>query len=448
MEIIIPQYAAAVVDRLTQNGYKAYIVGGCVRDSLMGKAPHDHDVCTDCTPDKMLEVFKGFHVVETGLKHGTLTVMSEHEPVEVTTFRSDGDYTDHRRPDSVHFERELSEDLKRRDFTVNAMCFNQNEGLIDMFGGREDLESGIIRCVGNAEDRFEEDALRIIRALRFASVLDFEIEENTASAMRKKAHLLEYVSAERVFCELKKLLCGKAVFRIMQRYSDLMALIVPELEACIGCTQNCIHHCYDVYGHICKSVENIEPDEELRLAMMMHDIAKPLKKTTDENGADHFKKHPIAGAEIAKVILKRFKSSNKTAQRIIPLITEHDNRIPPNRIAVKRLISKYDYEFFSDWLKVRRADTLAQSEHMREEKLAELDLLADIAAQIKAENACLKLTDLAVNGRDMIEQGYEGQAIKQALNTALEAVIDERIENSREAILAYLRSIRNEEDQS
>lgn len=446
MEIKIPQYVIPVLDRLTENGFEAYIVGGCVRDALMNKKPHDYDVCTDCTPDKMLKVFADFHVIETGLKHGTLTVMSEHIPVEVTTYRSDGDYTDHRRPDSVHFERELKEDLKRRDFTVNAMCYNPDTGLVDMFGGSDDLQNRTIKCVGEARDRFEEDALRIIRALRFASVLDFEIEEKTAAAMREKAHLLEYVSAERIFSELKKLLCGKAVFRIMQEYSDLMALMIPELKPCIGCVQNCPHHCYDVYGHICKSIENIETDEELRLTMLFHDIGKPLKKTTGEDGIDHFKLHPLAGADIAEEVLKRFKSSNKTAARIIPLIKEHDNRIPPKRRSVKRLISKYDYDFFCDWLEVRRADTLAQSEFRRQEKMEELDMLEKIGEEIMAEECCLKRSDLAVGGKDMIALGYQGKTISKALDFVLEAVIDEVIPNEKESIIEYLRSDFHEDE--
>lgn len=444
MKINIPQYVLPVLDRLTANGYEAYIVGGCVRDALMDKEPHDYDVCTNCTPDEMLKVFKDFHVIETGIKHGTLTVMSEHMPVEVTTYRSDGDYTDHRRPDSVHFERELKEDLKRRDFTVNAMCYNPDTGLVDMFGGSEDLQIKTIKCVGDARDRFEEDALRIIRALRFASVLDFQIEEKTASAMREKAHLLEYVSAERIFTELKKLLCGKAVYRIMQDYSDLMVLMIPELKPCIGCEQNCLHHCYDVYGHICKSIENIEPDEELRLTMLFHDIGKPLKKTTGEDGIDHFKLHPLAGADIAEKVLKGFKSSNKTIARIIPLIREHDNRIPAKRRSVKRMISKYDYEFYCDWLKVRWADTLAQSDYHRQEKLDELDMLEQVGKEIIAEECCLKRSDLAVNGKDMLDLGYQGKIISNALDFVLDAVLDETIPNDREAILAYLRSEFNE----
>lgn len=439
MDIKIPGYVSAVIDRLVQNNYEAYIVGGCVRDSFMDKEPHDFDVCTNCTPDMMVRIFNDFHTIETGLKHGTLTVMSEHNPVEVTTYRSDGEYTDHRRPDTVIFETELSEDLKRRDFTINAMCYSPYDGIVDLFDGQIDLKNRVVRCVGEAEERFEEDALRIMRALRFAAVLDFDIEENTAAAMRKKAHLLSAISAERIFSELKKLLCGKAACRIMLEYSDLISLIIPEIKPCIGCAQNNVHHCYNVYEHICKSVENIMPDEDLRLTMLFHDIGKPEKKTTDSLGQDHFKLHPLASADIAEKVLLRLKCSNKTLKRVTDLVREHDNRIPPKRRTVKRFLAKYDYVFYNDWLKVRRADTLAQSDYMRAEKLAELDELAALGAEISADMCCLKVTDLAINGHDVMALGYTGSEIKTVLNFALDAVIDEISENEHDALIGYIK---------
>ena len=439
MDIKIPRYVSTVIERLLKYEYDAYIVGGCVRDSLMDVEPHDYDVCTNCTPDRMVEIFSDFHTIETGLKHGTLTVMSEHLPVEVTTYRSDGEYTDHRRPDTVKFETDLREDLRRRDFTINAMCYNNSDGIVDLFDGQKDLKMRVIRCVGNAEDRFEEDALRILRALRFASVLDFEIEEYTAAAMRKKAHLLSAISAERIFSELKKLICGKAARRILMDHSDLISVIIPEIAPCIGCAQNNIHHCFDVYEHICHSVENIEPNEDLRLAMLFHDIGKPQKKTTDDNGQDHFKLHQLASADLAEQILCRLKCSNKTLNTVKALVAEHDNRIPPKRRTVKRFIAKYDYDFFTDWLKVRRADTLAQSDHLRAEKLAELDELATLGEQIKADMCCLKVTDLAINGHDVMSLGYKGAEIKAVLNFALDAVIDEIAENEHDALIAYIK---------
>lgn len=443
MEIIIPDHVRSVIERLEQKGYCAYIVGGCVRDSLLGKTPNDYDVCTDCKPDTMTEIFSDHHVIKTGIQHGTLTVMSQGKPVEITTFRSDGEYVDHRKPAQVTFESSLDEDLKRRDFTVNALCYNEREGLIDLFGGTEDLKNGIIKCVGEPENRFDEDALRILRAMRFASVLGFEIEEETSQAMHDKAGLLKEISAERIFTELKKIITGKNAGRILSGYKDIIGVIIPEFVPTFGCLQNCPHHIYDVYGHICKSVDNIAPNAHLRLTMLLHDIGKPEMKRTDENGTDHFKKHQYVSAERSREILRRLKSDRKTEQKVYDLIWEHDNRIPPQRRAVKRLISKYSYEFFADWLAVRRADTLAQSEYRRREKLAELDELEKIAAQLKEEDSCLKLSDLAVKGGDLIGAGYSGAQIGRALNEALAAVMEEKIPNDRDSIMNYLRSLFN-----
>lgn len=444
MKINIPEYVRKILDILENGGYSAYIVGGCVRDSLMGKPPHDYDVCTDCTPERTVKLFSDFHTIETGLKHGTVTVMSEGEPIEITTFRSDGKYLDHRRPQSVKFEKELSEDLKRRDFTVNAMCYNEREGLIDLFGGAEDLKNGVVKCVGDPFERFDEDALRIMRALRFSSVLGFEIEKNTSYAMRKLSGLLNSISAERIFTELKKLLRGEYAEKILLEYKDIMGVIIPELIPTFDCEQNCPHHIYNVYGHICKSVTCIEPDEELRLTMLLHDIEKPSLKKTDEYGVDHFKKHQFASAETAGKILRRMKCSNKTEERIVNLITEHDNRIPLQKKSVRRLISKYDFDFFRDWLSVRRADTMAQSEYLRQEKLRVLNELEKLGAEIEENESCLKISDLAVNGNDMIEMGYSGKAIGKALEFALDGVIDELVANDRQEITDYIRRYYNE----
>lgn len=444
MKINIPEYVRKTLDILENGGYSAYIVGGCVRDALMGKSPHDYDVCTDCPPERTVKLFSGFHTIETGLKHGTLTVISEGEPVEITTFRSDGVYADHRRPQSVKFEKSLSEDLKRRDFTVNAMCYNGREGLIDLYGGAEDLQKGVIRCVGDPLERFDEDALRIMRALRFSAVLGFDIEANTALAMRKLSGLLNRISAERIFTELKKLLCGSSAEKILLEYKDIMGVIIPELIPTFDCGQNCPHHIYNVYEHICKSVSFVEPDEELRLTMLLHDIEKPALKKTDEKGVDHFKKHQFASAETAKKILRRMKCSNKTEAWIFNLIREHDNRIPPQKKSVRRLISKYGFEFFGDWLEVRRADTMAQSEYRRCEKLKELDELEELGVQIMEEKSCFKISDLAVNGNDMIEMGYSGSEIGRALEFALDGVIDELVVNGRQELIDYLRRNFNE----
>ena len=439
MKINIPEYAQTALDMLHACGYKAYIVGGCVRDALLGKTPNDYDICTDCTPQEMKKVFASYNAIETGIKHGTLTVLIGHDPIEITTFRSDGKYSDHRKPDKVRFEKELSQDLKRRDFTINALCYNQSEGLVDMFGGTEDLKHRIIRCVGDPRERFDEDALRILRAMRFSSVLDFEIEKNTSFAIHRQKELLKNISAERIAAELKKLLCGKDPARILTEYRDVMAVIIPQLEPCFDLKQNNPHHCYDVYTHICKSVNNISPDWVLRLTMLLHDIGKPLVHTTDSAGVDHFKTHQLKSAKLSREITGALKLDNRSRSRIYDLVLEHDTRIPPVKKSVRRLMSKYDDDFFDDYLRVRRADTLAQSGYMREQKLAELEAIGEVARQIRAEQLCLHISDLEVNGNDLIALGYEGSDIGKALKLLLDGVIEERTKNEKNALIAYIK---------
>ena len=436
---MIPEYVLSLLEKLNSAGYEAYPVGGCVRDCLRGVTPHDWDVCTDAFPEEMKQVFEGFHCIETGLKHGTLTVMSGGQPVEITTYRADGDYTDHRRPDSVQFVRSLKEDLSRRDFTVNALCFDKYGGVIDMFDGQGDLERHIIRCVGDPERRFEEDALRILRALRFSSVLDFDIEEKTAAALRRKAGLLSYVSAERIYTELKKLLVGVRAGDILIEYRDVFAVMIPELAECFDVEQHNPHHMYDVYTHICKSVDSVPPDEILRLTMMLHDIAKPRCKTTDEQGIDHFKKHPFVGAEMADEILSRLKADNAARELICALITEHDNRLAENERSVGRFIAKHSYGFFDKYMLVRRADTLAQSMYYREEKLRDLDVLNKIRAELEEKSACLTLHDLDFNGRDLIALGYEGREIGVTLEMALDGVISGNCKNEKKELIEYVK---------
>lgn len=438
MKIDIPQYARTALDMLHENGFKAYIVGGCVRDALLGKTPNDYDVCTDCTPDMMKKVFDGYPTIQTGIKHGTLTVLIDRKPLEITTFRSDGKYSDHRKPDCVSFEKELSEDLKRRDFTINALCYNQREGLVDMFGGTSDLENKIIRCVGKAQDRFDEDALRIMRAMRFSAVLDFDIQSDASEAIHEQKLLLNAISAERIASELKKLLCAKDPARILIDYRDVMAVIIPQLEPCFDLAQNNPHHCCDVYTHICKSVNNIQPEWVLRMTMLLHDIGKPCVHTVDKNGIDHFKTHQLKSAQMSKQITGALKLDNKSRKRIYSLVLEHDNRIAAKKKSVRRFLSRYDEDFFGDYIKVRRADTLAQSDYRRQEKLCELDELEAIAKQIHDQALCLHIKDLAVNGNDLKAIGLNNREIGEGLKKLLEAVINELVQNDKESLLAYL----------
>lgn len=292
----IPSYVKRAVEILNKNGFEAYAVGGCVRDSLLGKTPHDWDMCTNALPEEICESFKDFHVIETGLKHGTVTVRIEHNSIEITTYRTDGEYIKHRKPEQVKFVSNLEEDLSRRDFTINALAFSEKSGIVDLFGGVEDLKNGVIRCVGKSERRFDEDALRILRALRFSSTYAFEIEENTSLAIHKMKDLLLEISHERVREELLKILCGKNVLEILENYKDVIFTIIPELAPTLDFEQHSPHHIYDVYHHIIHSVENVENRRDLRLVMLLHDVGKPKTFTIDDEGVGHFKTHPTVSA--------------------------------------------------------------------------------------------------------------------------------------------------------
>lgn len=438
MKIKVPSYVNKVIGLLELAGFEAYIVGGCVRDQLLGAEPNDYDVCTNARPEQVIEALSGLHVIETGIKHGTVTAMVEHKPVEITTFRNDGEYEDHRHPKQVTFSKTLKEDLSRRDFTVNAMAYSDRTGLVDMFGGQGDLRNRIIRCVGEPDKRFDEDALRILRAMRFSSVLDFEIEDETAAAVMRNRRLLEKISAERIMQELQKLLCGDRAVDVLLGFSEVMCVIIPELAPCVGFRQNNPHHCYTVYEHLCRSVGNIRKDPALRLTMLLHDIEKPACKTTDDLGIDHFKGHPVKSAETADLILRRLKLDNASRERITALIRNHDNRIACTKKTVKKYISKHDMGFFEDYLDVRYADTMAQSNFRIEQKLDELEMFHYIYDEIVAERPVLSVRQLDIDGRDLMAEGYKGRTIGEALSLALDAVIDEVCVNEKKELLSYI----------
>ena len=438
MRIKIPSYVNKVIALLEMSGYEAYIVGGCVRDSLLGAEPNDWDVCTNARPEQVKAALSSLHVIETGIKHGTVTAMAEHKPVEITTYRSDGEYEDHRHPKQVTFSDTLREDLSRRDFTVNAMAYSDRGGLVDLFGGRKDLKARVIRCVGEPDERFDEDALRILRAMRFSSCLDFDIDDDTAASIMRNRRLLEAISSERIAQELLKLLCGDRAVDVLLGFSEVMCVIIPELTPCIGFKQNNPHHCYTVYEHICRSVGNIRKEPALKMTMLLHDIAKPLCRTTDDKGVDHFKGHPVMGAQMADEILRRLKFDNCTRLRVTELVRDHDNRIPCTKKSVKRYISKHDTGFFEDYLDVRSADTLAQSNYMIEQKLDELDSFRKIYEQICEERPVLSLRQLDIDGRDLMAAGLKGKEIGEALQLALDAVIDEKCENVKKELMSYI----------
>lgn len=438
-EIKIPLYAAELMQTLESAGYEVWCVGGCVRDALMGVTPHDWDLCTSAMPDEMLEVFGSHRTIPTGLKHGTLTVLNRGEMVEITTYRCDGDYLDHRRPESVTFVRDIKNDLERRDFTMNAICLDLRGRIYDPFDGEGDIERGLIRCVGEPRRRFDEDALRIFRAVRFAAKTGFPVDKDTLDAAMDMRQLLNEVSAERLYSELKSLLIQPHAGDALREHREIIAQVIPEIRCCFDYPQNNPHHCYDVWGHITHSVDSIRPDPLLRTVMLLHDIGKPDKHTVDANGIDHFKLHQLRSADMANDILMRLKSDTASRKKTAALIAEHDNRIPAEVRSVKRFISKYDFDFFSDWLEVRRADTLAQSNYFRAEKLAELDELKRIGDELREQSACLKITDLAIGGSELIELGFSGKAIGDMLRLMLNEVVEERLENVASALTAFAR---------
>ena len=440
--IQIPEHALTVVERLERYGYEAYVVGGCVRDSLLGRSPKDWDVCTNALPEEVLRVFRRFHVIKTGLQHGTVTVMVSHQPVEATTFRIDGAYTDNRHPDSVNFVSRVEEDLARRDFTINAMAYNPTRGLVDAFGGQEDLRAGIIRCVGEPDARFNEDGLRILRALRFAARYNFGIETETAFSIHRNRHLLENVSVERIFAELKGILVGEGVLGMMQAFPDVFAVIIPELAPAIGFDQRNPHHCYDVWTHIAHAVQAGPADEVLRLALLLHDIAKPATYTLGEDGKGHFYDHGQVGADMARDILLHLKSDTATLQNVVTLVREHDRVLPTTAPGMRRLIGKLGIGTLQQLLSIKQADMSAQSTHEREQKQATLREARLLLEDVLDEAPAFTVSDLAITGRDLIALGVKpGPAMGNILKTLLSEVQDELLPNTPGALSARAREL-------
>ena len=429
-KISIPAGAAEIISTLQENGYKAYVVGGCVRDSILGKAPKDWDICTSAKPDDVIRCFRNYPVIETGLQHGTVTVLIDHEPFEVTTFRVDGEYADSRRPSSVRFITDVKQDLARRDFTINAMAYNDEEGLIDPFGGASDLACHKISCVCNPDERFGEDALRIMRALRFASVYGFSIAESTAEAIHRNRSLLHNIAAERITMELSKLVCGNGVLDVLLRFSDVMTTIIPELGPCIGFDQNNKYHCYTIYEHIAVAVWNSPSDDlVVRMALLLHDIGKPCCYTEDENGG-HFHGHGEFSYELAKKALSGLRFDNKTRHSILTLVLHHDAQIEPTPKTVRRWLNRIGAEQFARLLKIRMADIKAHSPDTQASRIERCKALEVLLT--KEQEHCFSLKDLEVNGRDMIAIGIpEGKRIGDVLAILLNEVINGSIPNDK-----------------
>lgn len=446
LTINLPADVAVLLAMLRDAGYPAYAVGGCVRDALLGIEPHDWDICTSALPAQMQQVFRGLHTVETGLKHGTLTVVVNHVPYEITTFRVDGAYTDHRHPDTVSFVDNIAEDLSRRDFTVNAMAWSPDAGLVDLFGGRDDLAAGVIRCVGEPALRFDEDALRVLRALRFASVYDFTIDPATDAAARKLAPTLAGVAGERIREELLKLLCGRGAGRILRAYPDILSEIIPEIRPMVGYDQQNHHHSYDLWEHTVRAVENMPPEADLRLAMLLHDTGKPLVRTTDEHGEGHYRGHQQASAEIAARAADTLRLDNATRDRVLLLVRYHDiplrtesGEINLDRSFLLRKLNRFGETDLRDLIRIHRADRIATGYSSPEREDRRMKERLDALDALLAEKPCYTLKDLAVNGHDLQAAGLRGKEIGETLQRLLEDVMDGRVENSRDALLRAVR---------
>lgn len=430
----IPSYTARVLNALNSAGFEAYIVGGCVRDNIMGITPHDYDVTTSALPEETKKVFAEYRVIETGLKHGTVTILSENEPVEVTTFRVDGEYLDGRHPESVSFTNSLRADLSRRDFTMNAIAFSPNAGYADFFGGQKDIERGIIRCVGEPTKRFGEDALRILRALRFAAVLGFEIEDNTAQAAVECAELLEKVSRERIFAELKKLLCGQYAEGVLRTFPEIFAQLIPEISPLIGYEQNSRFHDSTLWEHTARAVGGAERDEDIRLAMLLHDIAKPLTRSEDEQGESHYYAHAEKSALMAENILRFLKCDNAARERIVEIIRYHDMPISSSDKYLRRALSRHGYDRLCDIIKAHIADDIGKRPEYRE-RIAEYNAALRRVQELMKQAPCLSLRELAVTGRDLSELVPPSPAMGRLLKALLAEVIEGNVDNDKQALL-------------
>lgn len=440
----IPLQADKALKMLNAAGYEAYIVGGIVRNSLMGLDRSDIDITTSATPRQTAQVFSDYHVIETGLSHGTVTVHIDHTPLEITTYRTESTYSDNRHPDNVIFTASLQEDCARRDFTMNSVCYNPSTGLVDYYGGRQDIQNKIIRCVGDANIRFSEDALRILRAVRFAAVLGFEIEEKTKQAIFANAHLLKNISAERIYVELQKLLCGKNVKKILLEYTEVLAVFMPEIMALKGFEQHNYHHIYDVLEHTAVAVENTPPVPQLRLAALLHDFGKPATFTMDENGVGHFYGHGNVSEEIAKKILRRLKASNDDYHLISRLVKYHDTFIEPNEKSVRRRLNRHGEEFIRLLLLLKRADNAGQNTKDFD-RTQEYNTLEQLINTVVEQQQCFSLKQLAVNGSDLVALGIPpSKEMGTILNTLLEKVINGEIPNEKPALTDEINRIRQQ----
>ncbi len=439
--------AVYLIKRLNGAGYEAYAVGGCVRDLARGVEPHDWDLCTSATPEQMRLCLDGLRLLDTGVRHGTLSALLDGRVYEITTFRAETGYSDHRHPDQVRFVTNLYQDLSRRDFTINAMAADARGAIADPFGGRADLDARRVRCVGEARLRFEEDALRILRALRFASRLDFEIEPDTERAMREKAALLEFVSAERIYAELTKTITGTGAGRVLARYGDVLGAVIPEILPAIGFDQKSPHHDADVWTHTARAVDAVEARECLRWAMLLHDLGKPGCFSLDARGVGHFYGHAQAGAEIAERTLHRLRAPRAVREGACELIRSHASPPLACEKQARRALARYGGQVVADMMAAARADALAQNPAMRAQKLEELARAQALIEQVARADADLARGKLNISGRDLIGLGMrEGVEVGRMLGALRERVLEGELENSREALLRLAQKMLDKPD--
>ena len=432
------------VKMLKDCGFEAFLIGGSVRDYIMSMPIGDIDITTSATPTEVEEVFKDFRVIETGIKHGTVTVLIDSEPIEITTYRSESTYSDNRHPDSVTFSKTLKDDVVRRDFTMNAIAFDFKEGFVDLVDGMNDIDNKIIRCIGDAQTRFREDALRILRALRFSAVLGFSIEENTALAIHKCKDLLKNISAERIQIEFSKLICGKNAYNVLQEYADVICVFIPEIEESIGFEQINRHHIYDVYTHSLKALEQSKNELHIRLALFLHDIGKPFVAHFDEKGEQHYYSHPKKSAELTEKILTRLRFDNDTKEKVLTLVRMHDTPImldkedSPSKKRLKRILSQIGVDLTYDLVEIKRCDNSSQNpEYYRGDVFYKATY--DMLDEIINGDECFSIKDLKINGNDLIAIGFKGKDIGKALQKCLDGVIAEKVQNNFDDLIKYAK---------
>ncbi len=438
MNIQIPTDVFCILNTLNQNGYAAYIVGGCVRDGLLGKTPNDWDITTAATPEQMIALFP--KTVPTGIIHGTVTVLVEKNAYEVTTFRKDGVYENHRSPENVTFTDDITQDLSRRDFTMNAMAYHPALGLVDPFGGQVDIENRLIRCVGDPLKRFDEDALRMLRAIRFAAQTGFVIHEDIINAIKELAPFIQSISAERIRDELLKILLSPRPQQLITlRETGLLALILPEVDRCFDTPQHSKYHCYDVGYHTLEVLKNVPAEPTLRLAALLHDIGKPIKKTRGKDGFDHFYMHELFSHDLAEQILTRLRFDNKTKKDVLHLIKHHDKRMAATKTSVRRAVSNVSKDMFLPLLQLMRGDAMGQHPNFLEERLTHYDTVEALYQEIIAEGNALSVADLAISGNDLIALGYHGKDVGMLLAKSLDFVLEHPKNNQKDILLQRIK---------